>query len=40
VVEFLPRIEAGLDRARFMARLEHEVETASDALLEEAGFRT
>lgn len=38
VVEFLPRIEAGLDRDSFMARLEHEIETASDALLHEAGF--
>jgi 1-acyl-sn-glycerol-3-phosphate acyltransferase len=39
VVEFLPRIEAGLDRDSFMARLENEVETASDALLREAGYR-
>lgn len=37
VVEFLPRIKAGLDRDTFMARLEHEVESASDALLHEAG---
>ena len=38
VVEFLPRIEPGLPTAAFMERLENEVETASDALLEEAGF--
>lgn len=36
VVEFLPPIDAGLDRPRFMARLEHEVESASDALMREA----
>ena len=38
VVEFLPVIEAGLERDVFMERLEHEVETASAALLVEAGF--
>lgn len=38
VVEFLPAIPAGLPRAEFMARLEEEVETASDALMREAGF--
>ncbi|MEM7598039.1 MAG: lysophospholipid acyltransferase family protein [Pseudomonadota bacterium] len=38
VIEFLPRIEPGLDRDAFMARLEREVETASDALMREAGF--
>jgi 1-acyl-sn-glycerol-3-phosphate acyltransferase len=38
VVEFLPPIKAGLDRAEFMARLEREVEDASDALMKEAGF--
>ncbi|SEL19728.1 1-acyl-sn-glycerol-3-phosphate acyltransferase [Roseovarius nanhaiticus] len=38
VVEFLPPIEAGLPRAAFMERLETEVETASDALMKEAGF--
>ncbi|WP_281968397.1 lysophospholipid acyltransferase family protein [Roseovarius nanhaiticus] len=38
VVEFLPPIEAGLPRAAFMERLEAEVETASDALMKEAGF--
>lgn len=40
VVEFLPPIKAGLDRATFMARLEREVETASNALMNEAGFDT
>lgn len=39
VVEFLEPIEAGLGKEAFMARLEEEVETASDALLHEAGFR-
>jgi 1-acyl-sn-glycerol-3-phosphate acyltransferase len=38
VVEFLPEIAPGLDRDGFMARLESDVETASDRLLEEAGF--
>lgn len=38
VVEFLPRIESGLDQKEFMARLEAEIETASNALLDEAGF--
>lgn len=38
VVEFLPRIEPGLPIKEFMTRLEHEVETASDALMAEAGF--
>jgi 1-acyl-sn-glycerol-3-phosphate acyltransferase len=38
VVEFLPRIEAGLDRNTFMERLEREVETASNRLMKEAGF--
>jgi 1-acyl-sn-glycerol-3-phosphate acyltransferase len=38
VVEFLEPIEAGLDKGVFMRRLEEEVETASDALLREAGF--
>ena len=38
VVEFLPVIEAGLDKAAFMARLESEVETASNDLMREAGF--
>ncbi|CUH65977.1 putative acyltransferase [Thalassovita gelatinovora] len=38
VVEFLPRIPHGLPRKEFMARLEDEVETASNALMREAGF--
>lgn len=38
VVEFLPPIEPGLGRDVFMARLEHEVETSSNALMREAGF--
>ena len=38
VVDFLPRIEAGVDKADFLRRLEDEVETASDQLLVEAGF--
>ncbi len=38
VVEFLPVIPAGLERETFLARLEEQVETASDRLLEEAGF--
>ena len=38
VVEFLPPIPPGLPRAQFLARLEQEVEAASDRLLEEAGF--
>ena len=38
VVEFLPRIEPGLATPAFMARLEAEVEAASDLLLDEAGF--
>ena len=38
VVEFLPRISAGLDKAAFMTKLEAEVETASEALMQEAGF--
>lgn len=38
VVEFLPVIEQGLGRNEYMARLESEVEAASDALMREAGF--
>jgi 1-acyl-sn-glycerol-3-phosphate acyltransferase len=38
VVEFLPRIPAGLPTPEFMARLEEDVEKASDALIAEAGF--
>ncbi|HEY9039530.1 MAG TPA: lysophospholipid acyltransferase family protein [Roseovarius sp.] len=40
VVEFLPPIKAGLSRAEFMARLERKVESASNALMQEAGFDT
>ncbi len=32
VIEFLPAIEKGLDRASFMARLEESIETASEKL--------
>lgn len=39
VVEFLPAIAPGLSVADFMARLEADVETASDRLLAEAGFK-
>ncbi|SPF77811.1 lysophospholipid acyltransferase family protein [Pseudoprimorskyibacter insulae] len=38
VVEFLPRIPAGLSHEDFLAKLEDEVETASEALLHEGGF--
>lgn len=38
VFEFLPQIAPGLEIADFMAKLEHEIETASDALNSEAGF--
>ena len=38
VVEFLPPIPPGLPVADFMKRLERDVETRSDALLDEAGF--
>jgi 1-acyl-sn-glycerol-3-phosphate acyltransferase len=39
VVEFLPRIAAGLPQGEFMQHLEREIEGASDALMREAGFR-
>lgn len=39
VVEFLPRIPAGRPMGEMMARLEAEVEAASDRLMAEAGFR-
>ena len=39
VVEFLEPIEPGLDKRSFMARLEEEVESRSNALLHEAGWR-
>lgn len=38
VVEFLPRIKAGMPKDEFLKTLEAEVETASDKLLDEAGF--
>lgn len=38
VVEFLPAIEPGLDKDAFLTRLRSEVETASNALMAEAGF--
>ena len=38
VVEFLPRIPAGLPVEAFMARIEPAVEEASDSLMAEAGF--
>ena len=39
VVEFLPEIAPGLPVAEFMERLEREVETNSDRLMRDAGFR-
>ncbi len=39
VVEFLPRIPAGLPLDDFMARLEEQVESASNRLMRQAGFR-
>jgi 1-acyl-sn-glycerol-3-phosphate acyltransferase len=39
VVEFLPAIAPGLPVAEFMSRLEAEVETHSNRLMAEAGFR-
>ena len=39
VVEFLPPIEPGLAVAEFMARLESEVETNSNRLMLDAGFK-
>lgn len=38
VIEFLPRIPAGLDKADFLAQLEEAVETNSNRLMAEAGF--
>lgn len=38
VVDFLPRIEPGLPVPEFMRRLESDIETTSNALLDEAGF--
>jgi 1-acyl-sn-glycerol-3-phosphate acyltransferase len=39
VVDFLPCIEPGLPVAEFMERLETVVETSSNALMAEAGFK-
>jgi 1-acyl-sn-glycerol-3-phosphate acyltransferase len=39
VVDFLPRIPAGKPIPAFMAELEQVVETRSDALMAEAGFK-
>lgn len=39
VVEFLPVIEPGLPAAELMRRLEDQIETRSDALMAEAGFK-
>ncbi len=39
VVEFLAPIEPGLEKRTFMARLEEEVESRSNVLLREAGWR-
>ncbi|WP_298837695.1 1-acyl-sn-glycerol-3-phosphate acyltransferase [uncultured Roseobacter sp.] len=39
VVEFLPVIEPGLSRDAFMKKLETDVESRSDALMAEAGFK-
>ncbi|MCV3272177.1 lysophospholipid acyltransferase family protein [Roseobacter sinensis] len=39
VVEFLPPIEPGVPRERFMVHLETVVEETSDALMAEAGFQ-
>ena len=38
VVEFLDAIPPGLDGTTFLDRIEHDIETASDRLMEEAGF--
>jgi 1-acyl-sn-glycerol-3-phosphate acyltransferase len=38
VIEYLPEIAPGLDKDVFLARLEEEVETASNRLMREAGF--
>lgn len=38
VVEFLPRIPAGLEKPDFMQRLENQVEGASNRLMREAGY--
>lgn len=38
VVEFLPRIEPGMEPKPFMVHLETQIESASNALLDEVGF--
>jgi len=38
LVQILPPIPAGIDRRKVMARLEHDIETATNALLAEAGW--
>lgn len=38
VIEFLPAIPPGMKRREFMTELETRIETATDRLLEEAGF--
>lgn len=38
VIEFLPPIPPGMELRGFMAQLEDEIETRSDALMREAGF--
>lgn len=40
VVEFLERLEPGMERGTFMAELERRIETRSNALMQEAGFET
>ena len=40
VVEFLPPILPGVDRDAFLSRIESDIETASNRLMAEAGFRT
>lgn len=39
VIEFLPAIAPGMDTGAFMKRLEDDIETRSDLLMAEAGFR-
>lgn len=38
IVEFMPVMDAGMDREEFMAKLEHDVEALSNDLMREAGF--
>jgi 1-acyl-sn-glycerol-3-phosphate acyltransferase len=38
VIDFLPKIEAGVEREEFLRRLETDVEQVSEALLDEVGF--